>query len=122
VNLVPLLLIGTVSLNVRPLFPPRPQNSWVSGSSVELPKALLLIRKHVCAITSRYSKHVKASLLECRRADSGFSVKPLYRKSLSSSSLFSRFSWQFSVAEDARDAILGHPIGTACRATPVRRS
>src|ERR1035441_4215416 len=27
-----LLLIGTVSLNVMPLFPPRPRNSWVSGS------------------------------------------------------------------------------------------
>jgi len=28
---------------------PRPQNSWVSGSSVELLKALLLIRKPLCA-------------------------------------------------------------------------
>src|ERR1019366_1887961 len=49
-----LFLIGAVSLNVMPFFLPRPQNSWVSGSSVELLKALLLIRKHFCAITPRY--------------------------------------------------------------------
>ena len=64
----------------------------------------------------------KASLLEFRRADSGFGVKPLYRKSPPSSSFFSRFSWRFSVAEGARDPILGHQIGTACRTAPVRRS
>src|ERR1035438_9305634 len=61
VNLVLLLLIGTVSLNVMPLFPPGPRNSWVSGSFVELRKALLWIRKPLCAITSRYSQQVKAS-------------------------------------------------------------
>src|ERR1017187_3478932 len=56
-----LFLIGAVSLNVMPFFLPRPRNSWVSGSSVELPKALLWIRKPLCAITSRYSQQVKAS-------------------------------------------------------------
>src|ERR1035437_8303085 len=117
-----LFLIGTVSLNLMPFFPPRPLNSWVSGSYVELPKALLLIRKPVCGITSRYTYQVKASLLESRRADSSFGVKPLYRKSPPSSSFFSRFSWRFYVAENARDPILGHQIGTACRAAPVRRS
>src|ERR1039457_4429350 len=115
-----LLLIGTVSLNVMPFFPPCPQNSWVSGSSVELLKALLLVRKPLCAITSRYFYQVKASLLEFRRADSGFSVKPLYRKSPSSSSFFSRFALRFSVAEGALDTILGHQIGTACRGAPVQ--
>src|ERR1039458_9014509 len=55
-------LIGAVSLNVMPFFLPRPRNSWVSGSSVELLKALLWIRKPLCAITSRYSQQVKASL------------------------------------------------------------
>src|ERR1035437_3037605 len=56
-----LFLIGAVSLNVMPFFLRRPQNSCVSGSSVELLKALLWIRKPLCAITSRYSQQVKAS-------------------------------------------------------------
>src|ERR1017187_10184420 len=120
VNLVLLLLIGAVSLNVMPLFPPRPRNAWVGGSSVELRKALLLIRKQLCAITPRYfirprSWGFAGPIRVSVRSRSTERVRRRRRFSLVSRN-------RFSVAEDARDTILGHQIGTACRGAPVQRS